>query len=195
MTFIPASIYDNPILLESDPGYLANLMAQPLIDRERLLGDPKRGGNWKIKPEAGKVFNRAWFDILPAAPAGGVTVRYWDFAATEKELAKDDPDFTAGVLMRRVKGEYYILDCNAKQMGAGEVDRTFVNIALQDANRCMGEGSQYRLRWEVEPGSAGKREARRLTKMVAGIDARGKPVSGDKITRGKPLAAQALGFH
>ena len=55
-TFIPALLLDNPILMQADPSYLASLMALPAYERERLLG-----GNWNAKPEAGKVFNRAWF--------------------------------------------------------------------------------------------------------------------------------------
>lgn len=87
-TFILSSVFDNKILLDADPGYLANLMALPLVDRERLLGDGTRGGNWKIKPSAGKVFDRGWFEIVAAAPAAGRTVRFWDLAATEKTIAR-----------------------------------------------------------------------------------------------------------
>lgn len=52
-TFIASSVYDNKILLEQDPGYLANLKAMSLIERERLLK-----GNWKIKAAAGLFFKR-----------------------------------------------------------------------------------------------------------------------------------------
>jgi predicted phage terminase large subunit-like protein len=191
VTFIVATVYDNPTLLSKDPAYLSNLMAQPMVDRERLLGDPERGGNWKIKPEAGKVFNRSWFGVVPAAPAGGITCRFFDLAATEKELKGNDPDYSASTLMRLVAGVYYILDCTAEQLGPAEVDRMFTNTAQQDHNRCKLEGSEYRLRWEVEPGSAGKREARRMSSMTAGIDSRGETAQGDKLLRAKPLAAQA----
>jgi len=190
-TFILSTIYDNPILLQKDPGYLANLKNLDYIDRQRLLGDPKRGGNWKIKPTAGKVFNRGWFDIVPAAPAGGVTVRFWDFASTSKQLSKKDPDFTAGVLMRQVRGEYYILDCSADQLGPAAVVKLFVNTSFQDASRCKSEGSQYRCRWEEEPGSASKRESQRLAQLLAGIDALGVPAQGDKLVRAKALSSQS----
>src|SRR5207237_489798 len=59
VTFILSTVYDNQRLLDADPGYLANLQALDYVDRMRLLGDGKRGGNWKIKPAAGKVFNKA----------------------------------------------------------------------------------------------------------------------------------------
>ena len=42
---------------------LGDVYKRQRIDRERLLGDRKRGGNWKIRAEAGKVFNRTWFKI------------------------------------------------------------------------------------------------------------------------------------
>lgn len=53
------------MLMAADPGYLANLMAQPAVERERLLG-----GNWKIRPAAGLLFQRGWCQIVDAVPAG-----------------------------------------------------------------------------------------------------------------------------
>ncbi len=191
MTFLLATIYDNKILMEKNPEYLANLQALPLVERERLLGDAKRGGNWKIKPSAGKVFNRSWFKIVEAVPAEGVVVRRWDFAATEKELVKDDPDYTASCLMLAVNGSYYILDATAERISPAELDRTYENITRQDQVRFTGQSRRYLSRWEQEPGSAGKRESWRMTKQMAGIDAKGLPSAGDKLVRAKPLAAQA----
>jgi predicted phage terminase large subunit-like protein len=60
VTFILSTLYDNKILMKNDPGYLANLLALPKVERERLLGDKQRGGNWKIREEAGKIFQMAW---------------------------------------------------------------------------------------------------------------------------------------
>jgi phage terminase large subunit-like protein len=55
-TFIPARLSDNAALMAADPGYLANLMALPQVERERLLG-----GNWKVRAIAGLFFKREWF--------------------------------------------------------------------------------------------------------------------------------------
>ncbi|WP_187269997.1 terminase large subunit domain-containing protein [Pontibacter qinzhouensis] len=44
VTFIPGSIYDNKILLKSDPGYLGNLMTLDEATQAALLR-----GNWKVK--------------------------------------------------------------------------------------------------------------------------------------------------
>ena len=197
-TFILSNVFDNKILLDADPGYLANLMALPLVDRERLLGDGQRGGNWKIKPSAGKVFNRGWFEIVEAAPAastastastssatgGGRTVRFWDLAATEKSVAKADPDYTAGVLMRRVGDVYYILDAIAVQEAPGRVDALLRNTASQD-------GSQVAIRFEREGGASGVRDARNTAALLAGYDVRAVQPQGDKVMRAKGLAAQA----
>lgn len=191
LTFIPSTVYDNQILLQKDPGYLSNLQALPLIDRERLLGDQKRGGNWKIKPSAGKVFKREWFKVVDAVPAGGVVVRRWDFAATEKQLNKSDPDYTASCVMLAVNGSYYILEATAEQIDPAMVDRTYENLTRQDAARFGREGRRYLSRWEQEPGSAGKRETWRMVRQLAGVDARGVLSQGDKLVRAKPLAAQA----
>jgi len=49
-TFIPASLDDNPILMDSDPMYKAKLMNMPKVERERLLG-----GNWKIVDDEGII--------------------------------------------------------------------------------------------------------------------------------------------
>ena len=190
VTFIPAKLQDNPILMRKNPEYLANLMAQPLIERERLLS-----GNWKILPSGGKVFNRAWFEIVPAhkVPPGGVECRFWDFAATAKKLKGDDPDYTAAVLVRHVGDTYYILDCLAVQANAAEVDRLFLSTTQRDRERLRRDGdrTRYLVRWEEEPGSASKRETRRLVQLLDGFDAAGVPSTDDKIQRAKGLASQS----
>jgi len=184
-TFIKASLYDNPKLLQADPGYLANLMALPLVDRERLLGDPVKGGNWLVKPTAGKLFTLVCFEIVKAVPAGGRTVRFWDFAASEKKFAKDDPDFTAGVKMKRVGDIYYILDCVDDQISPAQINTTLKNVAAQD-------GKEVAIRFEEEGGATGKKDSYNTVVLLTGYDVQGIRPEGDKITRAKPLAAQAL---
>lgn len=185
-TFIKSSIYDNKLLLEQNPDYLSNLKSLPLIERERLLN-----GNWKIRPSAGKIFNRAWFPVIPAFPRGGEIVRFWDFAATEKKLKSDDPDFSATVKMLRLGNAYYILDCQYFQLGPADIDKLFVQIALQDASAAEANSSRFSVRWEEEGGASGKRDSVRLVSLLSGIDARGIRPQGDKITRAKGLSAQS----
>lgn len=196
VTYIPASLYDNKILMQKDPGYEGKLMALDPIERARLLGDRKRGGNWKVKPEAGKLFNRAWFRIVETAPIedGCFDVRFGDFAATEKEIGKKDPDFTATVLMRHLPdGRVCILNVTADQLNPAEVESNFVNLVLQEHALSRLTRIPYRARWEQEGGSAGKMVASNLSKKLKGVDAKAVPVAGkgDKLVRAKPLAAAA----
>lgn len=51
LTFIRASIFDNEILLRSNPEYLATLKALPTVERARLLD-----GDWNVRRE-GLVYN------------------------------------------------------------------------------------------------------------------------------------------
>jgi predicted phage terminase large subunit-like protein len=184
-TFIAANFKDNAIGREKDPNYITNLLSLPLVERERLLG-----GNWKIKPAAGKVFNRDWFEIVDHAPIGGMEVRFWDLAATEKKLnpktgkAKNDPDYTASCKMRRVGDTLYILDITADQIGPSEADNKMKNTASQEGKTCA-------VRWEKEGGATGVRDTAHLTKLLMGYNVGGIDPQGDKITRAKPLASQA----
>jgi|GEM_PF-1499953 predicted phage terminase large subunit-like protein len=57
-TFISAKLTDNQILMQKDPGYLSNLMAQNMVERAKLLD-----GNWNISySDIGSVLNRNHFD-------------------------------------------------------------------------------------------------------------------------------------
>jgi len=190
VTFIPATVFDNPELLAKDPDYLSNLMALPYIERERLLGDRERGGNWKIVPAAGLLYNRAWYELVPTVPGGGVEVLYWDLAATEEDLqSSSKPSKTACVAIRYVKNNYYIRFVYSDYLDPAGVDRALVNISSQIARECALEGTRLMVRWEEEPGSASKRESRRYAMMLDGLDARGDRASRDKFVRGRAFSA------
>lgn len=177
-TFIPAKIYDNRILLEKDPGYLANLQALHPIDRARLLD-----GNWKIRTNNGTFINRSFFEIVEEFPDLGTLVRAWDMAGTEKHL-KNDPDYTCGVKMLKAGNLYYVLDVIQVQISAAQVNDLILKTALNDGVGC-------KVRFEIEPGSAGKINASTLTKMLSGYDALGIRSQGDKLTRAKGFATAA----
>lgn len=178
LSFIPALITDNPILLSRDSGYLANLQALHPVDRARLLE-----GNWKVREEAGKFISRDWFEIVDDYPPGQM-VRFWDFASTEKHL-KNNPDYTAGVKMLRTRdGVYYVLDVIAVQISAANVNQLVTSTANQDGKEC-------KVRWEIEPGAAGKINSATLTKLLSGFDAGGVKSQGDKMVRARPFATSA----
>ncbi|NML67616.1 hypothetical protein HHL22_20640 [Hymenobacter sp. RP-2-7] len=60
LTFIPGSIYENRKLLEVNPEYLGNLMAQDVETRAQLLE-----GNWKVKVDGLALFeHQRLFDLF-----------------------------------------------------------------------------------------------------------------------------------
>lgn len=185
-TFIPALLSDNPALTRADPGYYANLKSLPLVEQEQLLG-----GSWKVRPEAGKVFNRDWFEVVEMVPSGGIECRYWDFAATEKKLKGDDPDYTAGVKIVKVGNIYYITDALEVRKSPGDIDSFVSSTVKRDQEAAAEHRRRYFTEWEIEPGSAGKRESYRMVTALDGIDAGGARSSGDKLSRAAGLAAQA----
>lgn len=177
-TFIPSSVFDNKILLAANPEYLANLYALDNVEQERLLR-----GNHKIKPEAGKVVNRAWFAVVDAVPALAAIVRFWDFAASEKKRQLGAA--TASVKMALcVDGRLLVLDMTEDWLGPALVDDHAVAIAQQDGRGVL-------VRWEEEGGSSGKRSSSTLAGKLAGYDCAGIRPTGDKLERLRPLAAQA----
>ncbi len=190
-TFIPATIYDNKILLANDPTYIAKLKNLPRIERERFLGDAVKGGNWKVRPEAGKVFDRTWFEVVEEAPVGGIDCRGWDFAASLAEVKGDDPDFTASVKIRLAPDGYlYVLDMTEERMV--EIDEYVKSITQQDLVTARQAGARYRCRWGKDPGAAGVRESARLNRLLSFCgNAEGLPEIGDKLTKWKPLRSTA----
>ena len=178
-----SSVYDNQELLKIDPGYLANLKALSLIQRERLLK-----GNWKIRAAAGLFFKRTQIgDKLSIIPQDVVQwVRCWDLAATEK-TEKGDPAYTAGVLIgKRKNGRYIVADVVNKQMSASDVRKTIKLTAQTD--RALYK--RVRIRLPQDPGQAGKEQAQSYIKFLSGFDVTAVLESGSKESRAEPMAAQ-----
>lgn len=183
VTFIASSVYDNKILLDNDPSYLANLHGLSLVERERLLN-----GNWKIRPAAGLYFKREQTRIVKSVPEDLVTVvRAWDLAATEINLVNKDPDRTAGVLMGRMRnGQYIILDVKRMAANAAAVRTIVKSTAATD----KAEYNCRKILIPQDPGQAGKEQAQSYIRELAGYNVKSRPVSGDKLTRAEPFAAQ-----
>jgi predicted phage terminase large subunit-like protein len=178
VTFIPASVFDNPALLQVNPEYLACLLSLPLLERERLLG-----GNWKIRPAAGLYFKREWCPIVEHAPPDLDVVRYWDLAATEKtEL--NDPDWTVGIKLGRDRhGGYWLLDVVRARANPGDVERLLLDIAAQD-------GQRVQVGFGQDPGQAGKSQALHLVRALSRFTVKPATESGDKRTRFGPFSSQ-----
>lgn len=179
-TFIAASVFDNKELLKANPQYLANLMALPRVERERLLG-----GNWKVRKAAGSYFRRSDVTVLDAVPADvTVWVRKWDLAATEPTEQNPDPDWTAGVLMgRRKDGRFVVADVIRARERSAKVRARIKTTAAAD-------GKRVRVVVPQDPGQAGKDQAENMVAGLAGHIATATRETGDKETRAEPFAAQ-----
>ncbi len=182
VTFIASSIKDNKILMEVDPGYMANLRALSLIDMERLLK-----GNWKIKAAAGLFFRRTQVELIEAIPADIISwVRGWDLAATT-DAESNDPDYTASCLIgKRRNGMYVIADVINKRLSASEV-RVLVKMTAQMDKQKYGRVVQ---KLNQDPAQAGKDQKQSYVKMLSGFVVKMTVEGGSKQTRAEPLAAQ-----
>jgi predicted phage terminase large subunit-like protein len=184
ITYISADIWDNPALLESDPNYLINLQSQAKVDRERFLGIKGRGGNWNVKPVAGKIFKYAWFRVIDSVDSVKFekVCRFWDFAMSLRET-KDD-DYIVGGLMARFKDEYLVLDVYRTRLPPADVDKLVLKIAAADAAKYRN----YFIRWQQDPGSAGVKETYFLRQKLLAYDANGIFTNESKIDRVKPFS-------
>lgn len=183
VAFIASTVYDNKILLKSNPSYLANLKAMSQVERERLLH-----GNWKIKPAAGLYFKRTQVgEMLQNVPADVIRwVRAWDLAATSEDEG-GEPAYTAGVLMgKRSNGRYVIADVKNVRLTASDVRKTIKMTAATDVARYK----RVRIRLPKDPGQAGKDQAQSYIKYLSGYDVCAIAETGSKEARAEPVAAQ-----
>jgi len=181
VTFIPSKVYDNKILLQKDPGYLAKLMALSKVDKERYLG-----GNWKISEGGGKMFKREWFRIIPERPASLRTfVRFWDVASTEPNKKNKEPDWTCGVLMSLKDGVYYVLDVQRFRGTPKVVEQRILQVAQTDPY-----GTKIRM--EEEGGASGKVMTDHYARYVlVGYNFKGIKSIKDKVTRAGAFSSAA----
>lgn len=183
VSFVASNIYDNEVLLKSDKGYLANLKALTIVERERLLY-----GNWKIKAAKGLYFPRTALPELLTEVPNDVSswVRGWDLAATDTDEG-GDPAFTASVLLgKRRNGRYVIADATNNRLRADKVRAMVKQCAVSDKAKYR----RVKIRLSQDPGQAGKEQAESYIKMLAGFNVVAVKESGDKESRAEPFAAQ-----
>ena len=183
VAFVASNIYDNQILLKTNKGYLANLKALSIVERERLLY-----GNWKIKAAKGLFFPRAALPPLLDEVPNDVTrwVRAWDLAATDTDEG-GDPAYTASVLLgKRKDGSYVIADATNNRLKAEKVRNLVKQCAVADKAKYR----RVRIRMSIDPGQAGKEQSQSYVKMLAGFSVSTVRESGSKESRAEPLAAQ-----
>lgn len=178
--FIPARRTDTPQL---PADYAEQFGALDPVTRAQLLD-----GNWLIKPAAGIYFKRAYFPFVEAyaVPKDTRWVRSWDLASTEPTKDKPDPDWTVGVKIGYSATSllWYVAHAVRTRGGPAHVRATVKSTAEMD-------GCGVAITLPQDPGQAGKDQAASYVQMLQGFAVTAKRVSGDKLTRAKPLIAQA----
>lgn len=160
----------------------AHIPATEVDEFKRTLGTYGYAGQHQQRPapRSGGMFDRNWWQFVPAAPAGARRVRGWDLAGTETNASP----YTCGLRMSVHAGRYYIEDVNRFRGSPGKVERAIRSTAERDGHDTTVDLPQ-------DPGQAGKAQVRTLVKLLAGYNARYSPESGSKEQRAQALSAQA----
>lgn len=199
-SFISATIYDNPPMLENNPDYLAFLEGLPEVEKAQLLD-----GNWKVRPEGANYFLRTYLKEADCIPLRAKSVRAYDKAGTERTSGNKNPDFTAGIKVSKDEDGFYYLSgdyCpefvddgqySTKNEGrfckkAGERDLIIKKQAIHD-------GDDVTIIFSVDPGQAGISEfvtsSRALLSEGYVVEKDPTPGNKAKITRFSPFALLA----
>lgn len=130
-------------------------------------------------PRSGGMLPIGKMGIVDAVPANARRVRYWDKAGTAGGGA-----YSAGVKVARGDdGIYYIEDVVRGQWGAEARNAVMLQTAQTD-DRTVSVWQ------EQEPGSGGKESAEATVRLLAGFDVHTERVTGEKVVRATPFAAQ-----
>ncbi len=181
VTFIGASIEDNPTLLEKDPLYVAKLQALPYIERMRLMK-----GNWKIRASAGMYFKRDYFEIVDRPENKDIIkrVRSWDLASSTPKKKNPEPDYTVGIELLKLRDNRWAI---------GDVDRfrdTPGKVKQRIRARAVEDGPRTIIRLSQDPGQAGAAQIDDLVGSLHGFTVHSQRETGSKETRASPVSTQ-----
>jgi len=183
-TFINAVVYDNPVLMQSQPEYVDWLEGQTEIEKERLLY-----GNWYAKEEAVGYFERSWLGKLHKLPEDVHSrVRSWDIAGALVSDVNPDPDYTVGLRMSKTKdtGKYIIEDVVRDRLRPYDVEQLIIDTARKD-------GFDTLITIPCDPGAQAQAYAKSLVKRLSelGFYTRLVVTNKSKVERFKPFASLA----
>ncbi|USE82038.1 phage terminase large subunit [Acinetobacter tibetensis] len=153
-----------------------------VLNRMELAAPYVFSGQYRQRPSppAGGFFKPDNIEIVDALPADILKeVRAWDLASSENE-----GDYTVGVREAKSRDGYiYIVDVERAQLGPDGVEKRITQTAELD-------GKPVAIRLPQDPGQAGKSQAKNFITKLSGFNVKAETVSGDKITRAQPFAAQ-----
>lgn len=153
-----------------------------VLNRMELAAPYVFSGQYRQRPSppAGGFFKPDNIEIVDALPADIIKeVRAWDLASSENE-----GDYTVGAREAKGKDGYiYIVDVERAQLGPDGVEKRITQTAELD-------GKSVAIRLPQDPGQAGKSQAKNFITKLSGFNVKAETVSGDKVTRAQPFAAQ-----
>lgn len=178
------TIYDNPVLMETQPEYLASLEALPDVERRRLLL-----GDWNARQQNSTYFQRSWVEEIPCIDESEVvaTVRAFDFAVTLKSDSNPSPDYTTSVRIRKLKdGKYVIDDIRRTRIRAGDWYNFVIDCTVDDPDM-----TDYYI--PQDPGAAAKRATELFINELieSGLYAKKITTNKSKLERFRPFSAMA----
>jgi phage terminase large subunit-like protein len=195
ITFIGGTIFDNQILIDKNPNYLAELNSLPEIEKARLLD-----GNWYARAEGSNYFKREWLNKVDKRPSHAKCARGWDKAANEPSTKERRPDYTASIKMYKDKDGYYTIvgdfvDENVDEEGslyglmrkrAGARDAVIEKQGHYDGRDC-------KVVLPIDPGAAGKTEYLSSAKKLieAGLTPKSDPsaINEKKVVKFMPFSS------
>ena len=165
-----STVYDNPICIKQNPGYLSFLEGLPKIEKARLLH-----GNWYMRPEGSNYFQREWLNKLDYFPRLVTRCRSLDKAASEVSDINRFPDFTASIGMGKTEeGDVVIFGnyCDSNydkdtecyghfRKRPGEREKIILAQAIHDGKNTV-------IVQPEDPGSGGKSEFLQSSKDLIG---------------------------
>ncbi len=125
-TFIPASLQDNKILMESDPKYLSSLKALDPIEKAKLLD-----GNWNVSnTNFGKILYKDYFKRFDNTITQNI--KYCYIVSDTASTVKTSSDYSVIMVIGITNdNDYYILDLHRVKLEAPEVEQLCVDLYLK----------------------------------------------------------------
>lgn len=181
------TIYDNPVLMETNPDYLSNLESLPEMEKQRLLL-----GNWEAREANSTYFQRQWCEEVTGYDESQIDkiVRAYDFAGTLKSDANPSPDYTVSMKMAKMKdGSYLVLDVKRTRIRFGEWEQFIIDNAMEDKELHR----EVTILVPEDPNPAAKAATALLIRNLAekGLYAKKMRASTSKLDRFRPFSAMA----
>lgn len=132
--YIPGTIFDNPVGLAQNEGYISTLKALPPVESRRLLH-----GAW-VREQRSGYFRRDWVEFVNHANVRALRrCRAWDLAFSEVSESKPRVDATAGVLISKEDrvNKYTVEDVITLRKRVHEVEQAIFMTAERDGRDCI----------------------------------------------------------